>query len=69
MMIELLISACLSTGPVCKDVSLLWDGREVSLMTCMISGQTVIAPWQQDNPEWQIRRWACRPADRREVSL
>lgn len=68
-MIELLISACLSTAPVCKDFSLLFDGREVSLMTCMISGQTVIAPWQQDNPEWQVMRWACRHADQRAVSL
>ena len=48
---------------------LLFDGREVSLMTCMISGQAVIAPWQQDNPEWQVRRWLCRHADRHEVSL
>lgn len=68
-MIELLISACLSTGPVCKDVSLLFDRREVSLMTCMMNAQTVIAPWQQNNPEWQIRRWLCRSADRQEVSL
>lgn len=68
-MIELLISACLSTGPVCKDVSLLFDSRDVSLMTCMINGQTVIAPWQQDNPEWQVKRWLCRHTDRREVSL
>ncbi|WP_207102579.1 hypothetical protein [Paracoccus shandongensis] len=68
-MIELLISACLTTGPVCKDFSLLFDGREVSLMTCTISGQAALAPWQQDHPEWQVRRWLCRHADRREVSL
>lgn len=50
-MIELLISACLVTGPVCKDFSLLFDNSEVSLMTCMISGQAVIAPWQQNYPD------------------
>jgi hypothetical protein len=69
VMIELLISACLTTGPVCRDFSLLFDNREVSLMTCMISGQAVIAPWQQGHPEWQVQRWLCRHAERREVSL
>lgn len=68
-MIELLISACLATGPVCKDFPLLFDSREVSLMTCMIHGQTAIAPWRERHPEWTIRRWTCRPADRLDVAL
>ena len=68
-MIELLISACLASSPVCRDFSLLFDSREVSLMTCMISGQAVIAPWQQNYPDWKVKRWTCRPADNREVSL
>lgn len=68
-MIELLISACLTTGSVCKEISLIFDAREVSLMTCMMNAQTVIAPWQQDNPRWQVKRWLCRNADRQEVSL
>lgn len=68
-MIELLISACLASSPVCRDFSLLFDSREVSLMTCMISGQTVIAPWQKGHPGWKVRRWTCRPAERIEVSL
>ena len=68
-MIELLISACLIGGDDCRDFSQLFDAREVSLMTCMISGQAVIAPWQQGHPEWQVQRWLCRHAERREVSL
>lgn len=68
-MIELLISACLVTGPVCKEFSLLFDNREVSLMTCMISGQAVLASWKQNNPDWQVKRWTCRPVKSREVSL
>ena len=68
-MIELLISACLTTGPICKDFSILFDQREVSLMTCMVGGQTVIAPWQQSHPAWKVRRWLCRHVDRREVAL
>ncbi|MFC3168843.1 hypothetical protein [Paracoccus fontiphilus] len=68
-MIELLISACLSSQPVCRDFSLMFDAREISLVTCMIGGQAIIAPWQQDNPDWKVRRWTCRPSEWREVAL
>lgn len=68
-MIELLISACMLNGPVCKDFSLLFDDHELSVMTCTVNGQAMIAPWQESHPQWKIRRWTCRPHDRREVSL
>ena len=68
-MIELLISACLTTGTDCRDFSLIFDAREVSLMTCMMNAQTVIAPWQQDHLDWTVERWTCRHPERREVAL
>lgn len=68
-MIELLISACLVTGSHCRDFSLLFDAREVSLMSCMLKGQTVISPWQQAHPDWKVERWTCRHPERREVAL
>ncbi len=68
-MIELLISACLTTGPDCRDFALLFDAREVSMMTCALQGQTVIAGWQQDHPAWKVERWTCRHPERREVAL
>ncbi|MFT3974527.1 MAG: hypothetical protein QM699_14065 [Amaricoccus sp.] len=57
-MIELLIAACLSTGP-CQDFRPLRDAREVSLLTCMTAGQPQVASWQQAHPLWQVRRWQC----------
>lgn len=57
-MIELLIAACLASGD-CRDVSLLYDPHDVSLMTCMVAGQREVARWQMDNPGWRIERWRC----------
>jgi hypothetical protein len=57
-MIELLIAACLLSGE-CRDFSLLYDSREVSMMTCVISGQTEVARWKSGHPDWRIVRWRC----------
>ena len=66
-MIELLISACALTSdpaghiPPCRDFSLLFDAREVSVMTCMLHGQTQIALWKERHEGWAVERWPCRP--------
>jgi hypothetical protein len=57
-MIELVIAACLATGE-CKESRLIYDARDVSLMTCMIAGQPQVVRWQQEHPAWQIKRWHC----------
>lgn len=57
-MIELVIAACLATGP-CQDFRTLYDAREVSLITCITAGQPQVARWQQEHPLWQVRRWRC----------
>jgi hypothetical protein len=57
-MIELVIAACLTAGE-CKESRLTYDAHDVSLMTCMISGQAEIARWQQQHPAWQVKRWHC----------
>jgi hypothetical protein len=68
-MIELLISVCLSAGADCRDVSLLYDAHDVSLMSCMVMGQGEAARWQQQHPEWHITRWSCAHADERGKSI
>ena len=62
-MIELLIAACLVSG--CREFPLLYDAREVSLMTCMVAGQAEIARWQEFHPLWTVRRWSCGFVDER----
>jgi hypothetical protein len=57
-MIELLIAACLLSGE-CRDFPLLYDPREVSMMTCVLSGQAEVARWQTSHPDWQIVHWRC----------
>lgn len=57
-MIELVIAACLATGE-CKESRLTYDAQEVSLMTCIVAGQTEVARWKENHPDWQIKRWHC----------
>jgi hypothetical protein len=70
--IELLISACalsthMSQPPnQCRDFSLLFDAREVSVMTCMIHGQVQVAQWVEAHPKWNVQRWRCQSRDLRE---
>lgn len=66
-MIELVIAACLASGN-CRDFPLLYDPREVSMMTCLISGQSEVARWHADHPDWQIVGWRCGVADESERS-
>lgn len=70
-MIELLISACLSAGPAntdrCRDFSLLFDAREISVTACMTQSQPMLAAWSEAHPDWQIRRWRCA-AHSRDIS-
>lgn len=69
-MTEMLISVCLSaTGAECHEFSLLFDGAEMSLLTCMMRGQTIVADWQQHHPGWQVKRWSCRQHETRELAL
>jgi len=63
-MIELVIAACLANGD-CRESRLTYDAREVSLMTCMTSGQTEVARWQQEHPAWRVKRWHCAIAQQR----
>jgi hypothetical protein len=58
-MIELLIAACLASSGDCRDFSLLYDAREVSLLTCVVSGRREVARWQASHPDWHVERWNC----------
>ena len=64
-MIELLIEACLLSGSLsapegeCRDFSLLFDPRDVSVMTCMLQAQPIIAQWKESHHKWDVRRWQC----------
>jgi hypothetical protein len=57
-MLELLIVACLG-GEECREFPHLYDPYQVSLMTCVASGQIEVARWVADHPEWTVRRWSC----------
>jgi hypothetical protein len=58
-MIALVIAACLATSDECREVPLLYDAGDVSLLACMISGQSEVARWAGMNPDWRVTRWHC----------
>jgi hypothetical protein len=64
-MIELLIAACLASGD-CRDFSLLYDSRDLSVLTCTMAGQGEVARWQASYPEWRVERWSCGFAGERD---
>ena len=39
--------------------SLLFDPRDVSVMTCMLQAQPIIAQWKESHHKWDVRRWQC----------
>ncbi len=61
-MIELLFSACLIGSDDCRDMSLLYDSQDVSMMACMMRGQTELARWQVEHPNYRIARFTCHVA-------
>jgi hypothetical protein len=68
MFTELLISACLLGAGLesdCRDFSQLYDVREVSLLTCSMSGMVEVARWSSRNPAWTVTRWRCGVVDTR----
>lgn len=66
-MLELLIIACLQGQ--CREFSKLYDPVEVSMLTCMMSGQTEVAQWHEAHPGWEVKRWSCGVFPRREARL
>jgi hypothetical protein len=58
-MIELVIAACLAASGECTETRLTYYAMDVSLLTCMVTGQSQIAVWQEQHPAWRIRRWHC----------
>lgn len=59
--IELVITVCsILHGAQCSDKTLVF--QDVSLLTCMVSAQPVIAEWQNVHPNYSVRNWQCRNA-------
>jgi len=54
--VALLISACDISGRPCREHTLPVD---LSLMTCQIVSQQIIADWQQMHPGKFARKWSC----------
>ena len=58
-MYELLIIACLMSAPTtCEEFILPFD-RPIGMRGCMFEAQFRLVRWQEDWPDWMIKRWRC----------
>ncbi|MEQ8255734.1 MAG: hypothetical protein RLO38_02050 [Roseovarius confluentis] len=58
-MIELVFVTCLLLQPAeCRERELIF--YDVTLMSCTMGAQPVLARWSAENPGWQVNRWTCR---------
>lgn len=66
-MIELVLVACLHAAPERCEERSIGLYTDVSLMTCMLSGQPHIAAWAETHPHLSVSRWSCRNPAARET--
>jgi hypothetical protein len=60
-MVELVVSICLLGNPEkCHEESLVF--ADVPMMTCMVSGQPMVALHMEKRPRWFVKRWSCQIA-------
>ena len=57
MPIEVIFMACsLLNGQQCREVHLGFYSESLSHFECMLYGQSAIAKWTMDNPNWILKR-------------
>jgi hypothetical protein len=66
MIAEMIITACLAGDLTkCRDFrEPILDEISVADMVTKCSGltgQLVIVKWSEEHPNWQLKRWGCRP--------
>ena len=59
-MIDLIFTACLIAAPAaCEERQLTFAARDLTPMTCLMSGQPHLAEWADAHPGWRIARYKC----------
>jgi hypothetical protein len=62
-MIEIAAAVCMISAPErCHEIQLTFDVENVSPANCMMFGQTQLAQWAAEHPNWRISKFMCRPA-------
>jgi|APFEC2959095171_1045051.scaffolds.fasta_scaffold28232_2 hypothetical protein len=63
-MLSIILSACLIANPShCRDFKIPLDA-EVGMdsMRCAMAAQPHFAKWNEEHPQWRIKRWKCQTA-------
>ncbi|MBX9925786.1 MAG: hypothetical protein K2Y05_05465 [Hyphomicrobiaceae bacterium] len=61
-MLTIVLSACLIADPgQCRDHRIPADNI-ADPTRCVIFAQPHVAKWADENPLWEVKKYACRPA-------
>ncbi len=67
MFMELTLLVCsIVHGATCKETALTFadEGQMATPYGCALGGMHRIVEWQQQHPNWSVKRWGCGPAGR-----
>lgn len=61
-MLAIILSACLVSDPgQCRDHRLPADNI-VDPTRCVMYAQPYVAKWADEHPDWEVKKYACRPS-------
>ncbi len=59
-MVELVLIVCSLLNPQeCSVRQPTFESVYGSLRACLVQGQLLAVRWEQENPDWEVRRWTC----------
>lgn len=59
-MLAIFITACMISDPnVCKEYKINLSDEVTDTTHCAMSAAPHLAPWTEEHPGWQIKRWRC----------
>ena len=59
-MVELVLIVCSLLNPQeCSVRQPAFESVYGSLRACVVQGQLLAVRWEQENPNWEVRRWTC----------
>lgn len=62
-MLSIILSACLVADPAqCREHNLPAQNI-VDPTRCVLLAQPFVAQWAGEHPEWEVKKYACRPAN------
>lgn len=53
----------------CKQVVLTYAEEQTQMATCGVQAMGEIAKWIEAHPTYYLRKWSCKPVDKKEEDI